>query len=166
MTREQFERLQKPFLAHPALLRALRGVDKAITALVYLAYPALLAALLFLRDDRFLRCVLVPGVSFVAVSALRRALNFPRPFAKLGFSPLLHKDKPGEAFPSRHVFSVFVIAFAFYYTFVPVGVVLTVFGVLLAAVRVVGGVHFPRDVLCGAAVGAAAGAVGFFLIPG
>ena len=166
MTREQFERLQKPFLARPALLRALRGADKAITALVYFAYPALLAALLFSRDGRFLRCVLVPGVSFVAVSTLRRALNFPRPFAKLGFSPLLQKDKPGESFPSRHVFSVFAIAFAFYYTFAPAGVVLTVLGVLLAVIRVVGGVHFPRDVVCGAGLGAACGAIGFFLVPG
>ena len=164
MTREQFERLQKPFLAHPALLRALRGVDKAITALVYLAYPALLAVLLFLRDDRFLRCVLVPGVSFAVVSVLRRLINAKRPYEALKFQPLLQKDKQGESFPSRHVFSVFVIAFAFYYTFVPAGIVLAVLGVLLAVVRVVGGVHFPRDVLCGAAIGMLCGAVGFFLL--
>ena len=37
-------------------------------------------------------------------------------------------------------------------------------GVLLAVVRVVGGVHFPRDVLCGAAIGILCGAVGFFLL--
>ena len=62
------------------------------------------------------------------------------------------------------MFSVFVIAFAFYYTFVPAGIVLSVLGVLLAVVRVVGGVHFPRDVLCGAAIGMLCGAVGFFLL--
>ncbi len=77
---------------------------------------------------------------------------------------ILFFTKDGESFPSRHVFSVFVIAMAFYYTCVPVGVVLTVFGVLMAAVRVAGGVHFPRDVAAGAAVGIVSGVLGFFVI--
>ena len=38
-------------------------------------------------------------------------------------------------------------------------------GVLIALIRVIGGVHFPRDVLSGAVLGAACGAVGFWLIP-
>ena len=78
-------------------------------------------------------------------------------------NPFLQKEKHGESFPSRHVFSVFVIAFAFYYTCLPVGIALTVFGVLLAAVRVVGGVHFPKDVLAGAGIGILAGVLGFFV---
>ena len=86
------------------------------------------------------------------------------PYDKLHFQPILNKHKHGESFPSRHVFSVFVIAMAFYYTCVPVGVVLTVFGVLMAAVRVAGGVHFPRDVAAGAAVGIVSGVLGFFVI--
>ena len=164
MTRERYMRLAEPFQKHPALLRALRGTDKVLTALVYLAYPVLLCVLFFTRDTRFWRCVLVPGVSFAVVSVLRRLINAKRPYEALKFQPLLQKDKRGESFPSRHVFSVFVIAFAFYYTFVPAGIVLTVLGVLLAVVRVVGGVHFPRDVLCGAAIGMLCGAVGFFLL--
>ena len=68
-------------------------------------------------------------------------MDAQRPDEKLHFRPLLHKEKHGESFPSRHVFAVFVISFAFYYTCLPVGIALTVLGVLLAAVRVVGGVH-------------------------
>lgn len=164
MTRERYLRIAAVFQKRPALLRALRMTDKALTALVYLAYPVLLCVLFFTRDARFWRCVLVPGVSFVAVSVLRRVINAKRPYEALEFQPLLQKDKRGESFPSRHVFSVFVIAFAFYYTFVPVGIVLTALGVLLAVVRVLGGVHFPRDVLCGAAIGILCDVVGFFLL--
>lgn len=164
MKREQYLRLAEPFQKHPALLRTLRGTDKVLTALVYLAYPALLCVLLFTRDARLWRCVLVPGVSFVAVSVLRRVINAKRPYEALKFQPLLQKDKRGESFPSRHVFSVFVIAFAFFYTCVPIGIVLTALGVLLGAVRVIGGVHYPRDVLCGAVIGILCGAIGFFLL--
>ena len=36
-------------------------------------------------------------------------------------------------------------------------------GVALAVIRVVSGVHFPRDVVAGAVLGIALGAVGFLL---
>ena len=39
----------------------------------------------------------------------------------------------------------------------PAGAVFLIVGVLLALCRVIGGVHFPRDVIAGAAAGIAAG---------
>lgn len=163
MTRESYEKCMRLFETHHGLRRALILTDRLLTAAVFLAYPALLAALFFTRDTRFLRCLLVPAVTFLAVSALRKWINAERPYEKWGFQPILHKEKHGESFPSRHVFSVFVIALAFYRVWTPAGILLTAVGVLLGTVRVVGGVHFPRDVLVGAAIGVAAGAVGFFL---
>ena len=106
----------------------------------------------------------MPFISFLAVSGLRKLINAERPYEKWQFRPILNKETHGESFPSRHVFSVFVIALAFYYTCVPVGIVLTVFGLILAAVRVLGGVHFPRDVLAGAGIGILAGVLGFFVL--
>ena len=44
------------------------------------------------------------------------------------------------------------------------GVVLLVLGAALAWVRVIGGVHCPRGVLVGAAVGILAGVIGFYVI--
>ena len=45
------------------------------------------------------------------------------------------------------------------------GVVLLLLGVDMMFIRVVGGVHYPQDVLAGAACGVLAGVLGFYLIP-
>lgn len=164
MTREQYATWSRPFRKNKRMRQALVYADLILTGLVYLSYPVLLCVLFFTKDVRLWRCFFVPFISFLAVSGLRKLINADRPYEKWQFRPILHKEKHGESFPSRHVFSVFVIAFAFYYTFVPVGIVLTVFGTALAAVRVIGGVHFPRDVLAGAIIGIFAGALGFFVL--
>ncbi len=164
MTRERYLKLMQPFRKNKTLRRALVYTDLAVTVLVYLAYPALLAVLFFTKDIRFWRCFFVPAVSFLAVSGLRKLIDAERPYDRFQFKPILNKEKHGESFPSRHVFSVFVIAFAFFYTCLPLGIILTVFGVLLGAARIVGGVHFPRDVLVGAAIGILTGVLGFFVL--
>lgn len=164
MTHAQYGKLYRPFRSAKRLRQMLVYTDFILTGLVYLSYPTLLCVLFFTKDVRLWRCFFVPLVSFLAVSGLRKLIDAERPYEKWQFRPILHKEKRGESFPSRHVFSVFVIAFAFYYTAVPVGIVLTVFGVILAAVRVLGGVHFVRDVLAGAGIGIFAGVLGFFVL--
>ena len=46
----------------------------------------------------------------MVVSVSRKIINEPRPYEKYGVPPVLDKDTSGKSFPSRHVFSVFVIA--------------------------------------------------------
>ena len=116
------------------------------------------------KDPRLLRLVLVPAISFVSLSVVRRGLNRPRPYEALDIVPLIPREKKGESFPSRHVFSVFVIAMTWGWVCPPVGWLLGAVGVLLAVTRVVAGIHFPRDVLAGALLGVACGAVGFYLL--
>ena len=45
------------------------------------------------------------------------------------------------------------------------GAALMAAGAVMAAARVLGGVHFPRDVIAGALIGAGCGIAGFWLIP-
>ena len=163
MTTAQYARLSAPFRPEKRR-RALLAANRVLTYGCYAAYPLLLAALAVQRDGHFWRALLVPGISVVLLSLVRRLINAPRPYEALDIAPLIHKDTHGKSLPSRHVFSMFVIAMTFLWLLPPVGILLLICGAVLAAVRVIGGVHYPRDVIVGAAVGVLAGIIGFWII--
>lgn len=164
MTAEDYRRLSAPFRM-PGRSKALRLANTVLTRLYYVAYPLLLLWLWRTGDGRALRALLVPAVSFVLLSVFRHAVNAPRPYQVLEIEPLIHKNTQGYSFPSRHVFSCFVIAMTFLWIVPPVGAILLLGGVTLALCRVVGGVHWPRDVAVGALVGVLSGAA-YWLLPG
>lgn len=135
-----------------------------ITRIVYIAFLVLLAMLLWQKDERIVRVVLVCGISFVLVSLIRKFYNEDRPYTTYDFEPVVKKDKTGESMPSRHVFSGFVIAMAFLYVNPLWSVLIFICSVVMCFGRVIAGVHFPRDVIVGAVFGIMCGYVGFFLI--
>ena len=163
MTAERYARISAPWRT-PRRTALLNGLNKATTGIFYLSYPALAAVLLFQRNPRVLRCILVPGLSFVLVSLYRSVRDDKRPYEVLDIQPLIHKDTRGHSFPSRHVFSAFVIAMTFLWICPPGGALLLALGVVTALCRVIGGVHWPRDVMAGALLGAGTGLVGYWLI--
>ncbi|SHE51486.1 PAP2 superfamily protein [Atopostipes suicloacalis DSM 15692] len=138
-------------------------LNRLITTSVYITYPIVLFYLVYLRDVRFWRVLLAPGISFVFVSIFRHYVNAPRPYEVADIEPIIEKETTGNSFPSRHVFSIFVIATTLYFISKPLGILLMIAGVLLAILRVVGGVHFPRDVIAGAIIGIVSGVLGFYL---
>ena len=159
--------------ARPVLARGVSLANKVITDVVYVAYPCVLVWLTYAAATgaagavgTLLRAVLVPGVSFALVTVLRKAINAPRPYEVFDASPIIPKDTRGNSFPSRHVFSIFVIAMTFCACcpLAWVGPVMLVAGVLLAVIRVVSGVHFPRDVVVGALLGMLAGFMGLWIL--
>lgn len=141
----------------------LKGVNWLATTLVYCTYPVFLLLLAIKRDLVFWRMLLTPGISFMLLSVLRNHINAPRPYEVFQMEPIIAKDTQGKSFPSRHVFSVFVIATSLYHVSNQMGIFLMVIGVILAIVRVVGGVHFPRDVIAGGIIGILLGILGFYL---
>ena len=145
---------------HPKYINQL---NRLITSLVYTIYPVVLATLLLTRDERFWRALLAPAVSFVLVSIFRNVYNAPRPYEVSGVKPIIKKESKGKSFPSRHVFSIFVIATVLFFIYKPLGLVLMVAGLVLAVLRVIGGGHFPRDVIVGAIVGILSGVLGFYI---
>lgn len=157
MTAQDYEVWTRPLRRHPSLTKALLCINKVLTLLVYLAYPLLLLALLLQKDARLATVFLTPAISFVLVSVFRDRVNMPRPYEQLDIRPLIHKDTRGHSFPSRHVFSSAVISCAFLYTVPCLGAIGLLITVWLAVMRVLGGVHFPRDVVVGALTGLAAG---------
>ena len=163
MTGEQYRRWSRPFRA-PARRRAVIVLNKVLTLSVMGLYPLGLLWLLLGQDSRLLRCILVPGSGFCAVSVFRRLFNAPRPYEALDITPLQVKDKQGQSFPSRHVFSCAVIAMTALWLVPPAGAVLLAVTALLAWCRVVLGVHWPRDVAAGAAIGLVWGIAGYYFI--
>lgn len=110
--------------------------------------------------------IAVPAVSFVAVSLLRRIINAPRPYEVFDAQPVIAKDTLGKSFPSRHTFSIFLIGMTFC-TCCPLswsGPAILILGCALATIRVLAGVHFPRDVIAGAVAGILCGYVGFCIL--
>lgn len=141
----------------PRCVAALQVVSKALTVLFYGAYAALLVAIALIHPSRAIPLVLVPGVAFAAVSLFRRYFNAPRPYECCSVRPLLVREGSGQSFPSRHAFSAFAIAASWFALSAPVAIGLLGCACAVGVLRVVGGVHFPRDVIAGAAIGMAAG---------
>ena len=164
MTAQDYDVWTRPLRRHPSLTKALLCINKVLTLLVYLAYPLLLLALLLQKDARLASVFLTPAISFVLVSVFRDRVNMPRPYEQLDIQPLIHKDTRGHSFPSRHVFSSAVISCAFLYTVPCLGAIGLLITVWLAVMRVLGGVHFPRDVIAGFCIGLLSGWVGFVLL--
>ena len=71
----------------------------------------------------------------------------PRPYEVWEIIPLLDRDSPGQSMPSRHVFSASIISMACLHTSLSVGFILLILSVFLGLVRVLGGVHYPKDVV-------------------
>lgn len=153
-------------------IRSLKNGEKIVqfinslaTKIVYMAYLVALVVLINDKNKDITRFVLVTAISFVLVSVVRRIINSERPYTMYDFKPIIEKDKKGESMPSRHVFSAFIIGMAFLYIGeISLSIIIFACGVIIAVVRVLSGVHFPKDVIVGALIGIICGAIGFFVI--
>ena len=149
------------------LVTALNVLDKAITYITVLLYAGYLVYGAFFEpsgDYNILyRSILIPGVSFVIVSLFRKIISAPRPYEVYDFVPALNKDTKGKSFPSRHVFSIFIVAMAYFQVSAVLGCILIIMGLALAVIRVVGGVHFIKDVIAGALIAIIIGIICFWL---
>ncbi len=148
----------------PFLLRLLRTFNRLMTVVMPIVYLTLLVTTYLQKGfgKQVLIYVFVPASGFVILSLLRKKINAPRPYEIWEIVPLLDRDSPGQSMPSRHVFSATIISMACLHASLSVGVILLVLSVLLGLVRVLGGVHYPKDVLVGYACGLVWGVI-FFL---
>ena len=148
----------------PFRLRLLRAFNRFMTVVMPMIYLTLLATTYFQQGlgNQVGIYLFIPATGFVILSFLRKKINAPRPYEEWDIKPLLDRDSPGQSMPSRHVFSATIISMACLHASLSVGVILLVLSALLGLVRVLGGVHFPKDVVVGYICGLAWGVI-FFL---
>ena len=148
----------------PFLLSLLRTFNRFMTVVMPMIYLTLLATI-YLQEGlgkQVLMYVFIPASGFVILSFLRKKINAPRPYEEWDIKPLLDRDSPGQSMPSRHVFSATIISMACLHTSLTMGMICLILSAFLGLVRVLGGVHFPKDVVVGYICGLVWGVL-FFL---
>ena len=146
------------------LLSLLKSFNRFMTVVMPIVYLTLLA-ITYLQEGlekQVLMYVFVPASGFVILSFLRKKINAPRPYEEWDIKPLLDRDSPGQSMPSRHVFSATIISVACMHASLTMGMICLTLSAFLGLVRVLGGVHYPKDVLVGYACGLVWGVI-FFL---
>ena len=164
MNRSFYLALHNYVLSHPLLTRAVRLSTKLLTGIVYLTYPAMLVFLLFTAPPQLVRGILVPLAGFVICALVRAKINAPRPYEALDIPAITKKDTQGKSFPSRHSACAAVIAVTALALVPPLGVILLIVSLLIVITRILSGVHFIRDVICGWLLSAVIGYIGMYLI--
>ena len=148
----------------PFLLSLLRTFNRFMTVVMPMIYLTLLATTYLQQGlgKQVLIYVLIPASGFVILSFLRKKINAPRPYEEWDIKPLLDRDSPGQSMPSRHVFSATIISMACLHTSLTMGMICLILSAFLGLVRVLGGVHYPKDVVVGYICGLVWGVI-FFL---
>ena len=144
MKKETYEKIIGLLGSKKAIPIIIDIFGKILTVLTALLYFVEIGWLVVSREYKLVAgLIIVPAVFFVLLSKFREKINAKRPYELYGFKPLINKNTKGLSFPSRHVFSIFVIW----------RTVILVMGLFLAVIRVITGVHFPKDVAAGAVIG-------------
>jgi len=127
-------------------------------------YFVLGVALLFSRkkEVKTLGILLIAGltISFYTASILKVLIARPRPYVALTNVILLGAAEKSYSFPSSHAVSAFMIASLLSSHFKKY-VLFYLLAAVIAFSRVYMGVHYPSDVIVGAAIGTL---IGYFLV--
>ena len=161
---EWYDHIAGKIKNNPLFLRFLRVFNRFMTVVMPIVYLTLLV-ITYLQEGlgkQVLMYVFVAASGFVILSLLRKKLNAPRPYEVWEIVPLLDRDSPGQSMPSRHVFSASIISMACLHASLIMGMICLTLSAFLGLVRVLGGVHYPKDVVVGYICGLVWGVI-FFL---
>ena len=161
---EWYDHIAGKIKNNPLFLRLLRTFNLFMTVVMPIVYLTLLV-ITYLQQGlgkQVWMYVFIPASGFVILSLLRKKINAPRPYEVWEIVPLLDRDSPGQSMPSRHVFSATIISMACLHASLTMGMICLTLSAILGLVRVLGGVHYPKDVVVGYACGLVWGVI-FFL---
>lgn len=107
----------------------------------------------FLQKKReILMVFFISGFAWVIAKLLKLFIETNRPFAEFSNVSALFPEN-GFAFPSGHATFFMALAISIFLLHKKVGYVFIFFALLIGVARVVGGVHFPLDILGGFVLG-------------
>ena len=134
------------------------------TAIGYLAFVFLVFYLIiFDLPFTVFKTMFVCAAGFVAVTLMRIKIDRARPYITEEYEPIIYKTKTGRSMPSRHVFSCFIIAFAYFQLGIPWFIAMLITSAILSLLRVLGGVHYISDVIVSCALAALLGTLSFIV---
>ncbi len=147
-------------------------VDKVIIlSAVYFPYVVIILAGLFLlfhhevfkaespytvflqKKKEIFLVFITSGLAWIVASLLKILIHVNRPFVALPDVQALFPET-GYAFPSGHATFFMALAFSLLFLHKRVGYLFIGFAILIGIARIMGGVHFPVDILGGFALGA------------
>ena len=143
-----------------ALFKMISDIAVGLTVVIYVSCAIALVLNKPLFGGGF---VLISGLSFAVLTLSRKLIDAKRPYELydiLEIAPELSSRRGGVSFPSRHVFSSFLIGTMLLPLSWQLGVIALSLGVLISVLRVLLLIHFPRDVIAGAVIGVIAGVIG------
>lgn len=143
-----YEKLNIFLWSHPLYQKCVGFLTIALKYLIMAVYPFLLLGFFLLHDPYLIYAIIKPVIVFVLVTVIRKYLNRPRPYDYLSITPLIEHD-PGCSFPSRHAASAFIIGFTALHLNYVIGIILIIIAFIVAATRVLSGLHHISDVTAG-----------------
>ncbi|MDO5403234.1 MAG: phosphatase PAP2 family protein [Eubacteriales bacterium] len=160
-----YNSIEKWFNSHTRALKLLLFLYNYMSWAIAAAYAFLIAYCISCKDIfSTVKVITVPLTAFIVVTVLRYCIDCKRPYTKYPLNPLVIKEKTGESMPSRHMLSITIIAMVWLYIYMPVGIVLWILSVIMGIVRVLAGVHFPRDIIVAALISVIFGYTGLWLL--
>lgn len=130
----------------------------AVSAFVFLLFfptrsdPAMWLFGLPKRIVKVLHTFIAVVATYVFVAILKHFIYHPRPFAVLQDVKVLFTDT-GNSFPSGHASAFAALATVVYFHHKIAGIFFFVAAFLIGVTRIIGGVHYPFDIVIGWGVG-------------
>ncbi len=165
MKEEWYKNMTERLRSHPKCVWLIHNFNWASTLMIATAYVGIVFLLFYFGYPTFSKAVMVPLSGFLTLTAVRSLVNRQRPYEQFDLEPVIPKKTKGKSFPSRHIYSAFIIAFTYLYVgdIKITGIFFLILAILMAVVRVISAVHFLSDVLAGIVWAAVFAFVGYCL---
>lgn len=105
------------------------------------------------RVAKIMHVFFATGITYLFVSLVKHLVAHPRPFQYISDVKVLFTDGGFDSFPSGHSSAFMALGVALWYHHRIAGVFFIIFAILIGIARIIGGVHFPIDILVGWGIG-------------